>query len=71
MNTNTWARSAAGAFFVRTGAAGDEVLLVHKMYALGWDIPGGYVGPSEAPAQACRPSAAAVHRVGSDTRNVI
>lgn len=44
------ARLAAGALFVR----GDEVLLVHKTYGSGWDIPGGYVEPGEAPSAACR-----------------
>ncbi|WP_433681002.1 NUDIX domain-containing protein [Nocardia sp. CA-119907] len=44
------ARMAAGALFVR----GDEVLLVHKTYGNGWDIPGGYVEPGEAPTAACR-----------------
>ncbi|MGW4771362.1 NUDIX domain-containing protein [Nocardia sp. NPDC004278] len=44
------ARMAAGALFVR----GDEVLLVHKIYGNGWDIPGGYVEPGEAPTAACR-----------------
>ncbi|RJO72028.1 NUDIX hydrolase [Nocardia panacis] len=44
------ARLAAGALFVRSG----EVLLVHKVYGNGWDIPGGYVEPGEAPADACR-----------------
>ncbi|MFE7746042.1 NUDIX domain-containing protein [Nocardia sp. NPDC057455] len=44
------ARSAAGALFVR----GDEVLLVHKTYGNGWDLPGGYVEPGEAPTAACR-----------------
>ncbi|MGI5221455.1 NUDIX domain-containing protein [Nocardia sp. CA-290969] len=44
------ARSAAGALFVR----GDEILLVHKVYGNGWDIPGGYVEPGEAPSAACR-----------------
>jgi len=43
------ARLAAGALFVR----GDQVLLVHKTYGNGWDIPGGYVEPGEAPAAAC------------------
>ncbi|WP_454198442.1 NUDIX domain-containing protein [Nocardia sp. Marseille-Q1738] len=43
------ARLAAGALFVRDG----EVLLVHKTYGSGWDIPGGYVEPGEAPAAAC------------------
>ncbi|MEV3965721.1 NUDIX hydrolase [Nocardia sp. NPDC050193] len=51
---HTRARLAAGALFVRTGAGGDEVLLVHKTYGVGWDIPGGYVEPGESPAQACR-----------------
>lgn len=44
------ARLAAGALFAR----GAEVLLVHKVYGSGWDIPGGYVEPGEAPAAACR-----------------
>ncbi|MFD8246081.1 NUDIX domain-containing protein [Nocardia sp. NPDC059691] len=44
------ARLAAGALFVR----GDDVLLVHKTYGNGWDLPGGYVEPGEAPAAACR-----------------
>lgn len=44
------ARMAAGAVFVRS----DEVLLVHKTYGDGWDIPGGYVEPGEAPGEACR-----------------
>ncbi|WP_330232795.1 NUDIX hydrolase [Nocardia sp. NBC_00508] len=43
------ARLAAGALFVR----GDSVLLVHKTYGNGWDIPGGYLEPGEAPAAAC------------------
>jgi 8-oxo-dGTP diphosphatase len=43
------ARLAAGALFVR----GDEVLLVHKVYGNGWDIPGGYVEPGESPTDAC------------------
>ncbi|MEV0337707.1 NUDIX hydrolase [Nocardia sp. NPDC050713] len=43
------ARLAAGALFVR----GDAVLLVHKTYGNGWDLPGGYVEPGEAPAAAC------------------
>lgn len=53
-DTGAWARLAAGALFVRAGAGGDEVLLVHKTYGIGWDIPGGYVEPGESPAQACR-----------------
>ncbi|MGW0003296.1 NUDIX domain-containing protein [Nocardia grenadensis] len=53
-NPGTWARLAAGALFVRAGTGGDEVLLVHKTYGIGWDIPGGYVEPGESPAQACR-----------------
>ncbi|MFF0531249.1 NUDIX domain-containing protein [Nocardia amikacinitolerans] len=44
------ARMAAGALFVR----GDDVLLVHKTYGDGWDVPGGYVGPGESPSAACR-----------------
>ncbi|WP_063060535.1 NUDIX domain-containing protein [Nocardia sienata] len=54
--TDTWtqARLAAGALFVRAGTGSDEVLLVHKTYGIGWDIPGGYVEPGESPAQACR-----------------
>ncbi|WP_040788837.1 NUDIX domain-containing protein [Nocardia paucivorans] len=44
------ARMAAGALFVRC----DRVLLVHKTYGHGWDVPGGYVEPGEAPAAACR-----------------
>lgn len=43
------AQLAAGALFVR----GDRILLVHKTYGSGWDIPGGYVEPGEAPAAAC------------------
>ncbi|MFD4405939.1 NUDIX domain-containing protein [Nocardia sp. NPDC058499] len=44
------ARLAAGALFVR----GNDILLVHKVYGNGWDIPGGYVEPGEAPSTACR-----------------
>ncbi|MBF6349423.1 NUDIX hydrolase [Nocardia flavorosea] len=44
------ARLAAGALFVR----GNDILLVHKVYGDGWDIPGGYVVPGEAPSAACR-----------------
>ena len=43
-------RVAAGALFVH----GDRVLLVHKIYGNGWDIPGGYVDAGESPAAACR-----------------
>jgi 8-oxo-dGTP diphosphatase len=43
-------RLAAGALFVD----GDRVLLVHKTYGNGWDIPGGYVDSGESPAMACR-----------------
>jgi 8-oxo-dGTP pyrophosphatase MutT (NUDIX family) len=43
-------RIAAGAFFVDD----DRVLLVHKTYGNGWDIPGGYVDVGESPAAACR-----------------
>lgn len=42
-------RVAAGALFVD----GDRVLLVHKTYGSGWDIPGGYLDRGESPAQAC------------------
>ncbi|NKY56943.1 NUDIX domain-containing protein [Nocardia flavorosea] len=44
------ARLAAGALFVR----GNDILLVHKIYGNGWDIPGGYVEPGETPSAACR-----------------
>lgn len=44
-------RVAAGALFV--DAAG-RVLLVKPTYKPGWDIPGGYVIPGEAPLPACR-----------------
>jgi ADP-ribose pyrophosphatase YjhB (NUDIX family) len=43
-------RVAAGALFVD----GDRILLVHKTYGNGWDIPGGYVDVGESPAAACR-----------------
>ena len=43
-------RVAAGALFVDD----DRVLLVHKTYGNGWDIPGGYVDVGESPAAACR-----------------
>lgn len=42
-------RLAAGALFVDD----DRVLLVHKTYGNGWDIPGGYVDSGESPASAC------------------
>jgi 8-oxo-dGTP pyrophosphatase MutT (NUDIX family) len=42
-------RLAAGALFVHD----DQVLLVHKTYGNGWDIPGGYVDRGESPASAC------------------
>ena len=42
-------RIAAGALFV----ADDRILLVHKTYGNGWDIPGGYAEVSESPAAAC------------------
>lgn len=42
-------RVAAGALFV----AHDAVLLVHKTYSNGWDLPGGYVDIGESPAAAC------------------
>lgn len=41
-------RLASGGLFVR----GDEVLLVHKTYGNGWDVPGGYVDRGESPAAA-------------------
>lgn len=31
-----------------------QVLLVKPTYKKGWDIPGGYVEPSESPRQACQ-----------------
>jgi 8-oxo-dGTP diphosphatase len=43
-------RIAAGALFVH----GDRILLVHKTYANGWDIPGGYAEIGESPAAACQ-----------------
>ena len=43
-------RIAAGALFVD----GDRILLVHKTYANGWDIPGGYAEIGESPAAACQ-----------------
>ena len=50
--TTTFAtpRIAAGALFVD----GDSILLVHKTYGNGWDIPGGYVEAGESPASACK-----------------
>lgn len=42
-------RIAAGALFVSQ----DRVLLVHKTYRNGWDIPGGYADRGESPAAAC------------------
>lgn len=44
-------RVAAGALF--RDAAG-RVLLVKPTYKDGWDIPGGYAHPGEAPLAACR-----------------
>lgn len=44
-------RMAAGALFVDDQ---DRILLVHKTYSNGWDIPGGYVDIGESPAAACR-----------------
>jgi 8-oxo-dGTP pyrophosphatase MutT (NUDIX family) len=41
-------RLASGALFVRD----DTVLLVHKTYGNGWDVPGGYVDRGESPAAA-------------------
>jgi 8-oxo-dGTP diphosphatase len=43
-------RLASGVLFARS----DEVLLVHKTYGNGWDIPGGYVDRGESPAVACQ-----------------
>lgn len=42
---------AAGALFVDVAG---RVLLVKPTYKRGWDIPGGYVIPGEAPLAACR-----------------
>ena len=42
-------RITAGALFVADG----QVLMVHKTYGNGWDIPGGYVDIGESPAAAC------------------
>ena len=42
-------RITAGALFVDNG----QVLMVHKTYGNGWDIPGGYVDIGESPAAAC------------------
>ena len=42
-------RVAAGAFF----CDGDRLLLVHKTYGNGWDLPGGYAEVGESPAAAC------------------
>lgn len=42
-------RVASGALFV----SHDRILLVHKTYGNGWDIPGGYVDRGESPADAC------------------
>ena len=42
-------RITAGALFVDDG----QVLMVHKTYGNGWDIPGGYVDIGESPAAAC------------------
>jgi 8-oxo-dGTP diphosphatase len=43
-------RVTAGALFVD----GNRVLLVHKTYGNGWDIPGGYAEIGESPAAACQ-----------------
>ena len=43
-------RIASGALFVD----GDRILLVHKTYGNGWDIPGGYAEVGESPATACQ-----------------
>lgn len=42
-------RLASGALFADDG----RIFLVHKTYANGWDIPGGYVDRGESPASAC------------------
>jgi 8-oxo-dGTP diphosphatase len=42
-------RLASGVLFVDRGG----ILLVHKTYGNGWDIPGGYVDRGESPAEAC------------------
>lgn len=44
-------RVAAGALFFDDEG---RVLLVKPTYKVGWDIPGGYVEPSETPVEACR-----------------
>src|SRR3954452_465944 len=44
-------RMAAGALFIDDQ---DRVLLVHKTYGNGWDVPGGYGDVGESPAAACR-----------------
>lgn len=43
------ARLASGVLFVDH----DRILLVHKTYGNGWDIPGGYVDRGESPAESC------------------
>jgi len=43
-------RIGAGALFIDD----DRILLVHKTYGDGWDIPGGYVEVGESPAAACQ-----------------
>ena len=43
-------RIGAGALFVND----DRILLVHKTYGNGWDIPGGYAEVGESPAAACQ-----------------
>lgn len=43
-------RLASGALFVHN----DRILLVHKTYGIGWDIPGGYIERGESPASACQ-----------------
>lgn len=42
-------RITAGALFIEDG----QILMVHKTYGNGWDIPGGYVDIGESPAAAC------------------
>jgi 8-oxo-dGTP pyrophosphatase MutT (NUDIX family) len=43
-------RVAAGALFLDDAG---RVLLVRPTYKAGWDIPGGYLDPDEAPREAC------------------
>jgi len=43
-------RVASGVLFIDD----DRILLVHKTYGNGWDIPGGYAETGESPAAACQ-----------------